>query len=85
MLAIKRSHFLRRILLEDFLRRDSRARSSPHIGHIQILGAIVVVIQPADTHARADIFHSRLRRDICKCPIAIVTVKILAAEIIHHV
>src|SRR5208282_1324019 len=68
-----------------FLRRDAHASGGPHIGDIEILGAVVVVIEPADAHASADVFNSSLRSDIGKGPIAVVAIQILPAKVVHHV
>ena len=85
MFAIQLSHFFWRALAESILHRHSHARRRPHISNVKILGSIVVVIEPADTHAGADVFNLRLRSNVGKSSIAIVAIKILAAEVVHHV
>src|SRR5580700_5455423 len=91
MFLIEGSNFFRRIFLENFLRGDALAGGCPHIGDIEIIvtgaviGAAAVVVEPADTHARADIFDSCLRGNISKGSVPVVAVKIFSAEIIYHV
>src|SRR5881628_841722 len=50
-----------------------------------MLSVIVVVIAPADTHARADIFHSGLLSNISKRSVSIVPIEIIAAKVVHYV
>ena len=85
VLATQGAHFFRRILLENVLRRDAQSRSRPHVSDVKIVGSIIVIIEPANAHACADIFNSRLRRDIRERSVSIVAVKILSAEVVHHV
>ena len=59
--------------------------SGPHVRNVEILFAVIVVVQPANAHARANIFDARLRSDIGEGAIAVVAVEIFAAEIIHHI
>src|SRR5258708_25256076 len=73
------------ILLENVLRRNAFARRRPHVRHVEVVHAIIVVVKPADAHPRANIFNPRLRSDIGKSSIAIVAVKILPSEICNYV
>src|ERR1019366_8485125 len=85
VLVIKRARLRGSVLFEDVLHRDALARRRPHVRHVKVFRAVIIVINPADAHPRADIFNSRLRSNVSKSSIAIVTVEILAPEIIHHV
>src|ERR1700692_4647313 len=85
MLAIQPTNIFRRILLENLLRGNAFASGGPHISNIKILSTVIVIIEPANTHSRADVLNSRLWGDISKSPIPIITVKILPSEIIHHI
>ena len=85
MLPVQSPDILGRVFLENFLGRDAFAGSGPHVSHVNILGAVLVEVGPANAHARTDVFNTCLRSHIRKGSIAIVTVKILTPEIIHHV
>src|SRR5580658_77276 len=83
--VIERSRFRGRVLLEDILRRNAFARRRPHVGYIEVLRAVTVIVKAADAHARADVLHSHLRSNVGKSSIAVVAVKIFSSEIIDHV
>src|ERR1700733_2496301 len=82
---IQRAGFWRRIALKNLLCGNALAGRGPHVSDVEVFEAIVVIIEPANAHACADIFHSRLRRDVGKCPIAVIAVEVLASEVVHHV
>src|SRR6202008_578977 len=69
----------------DFLRRDPWASGSPHIGDVQIVRAVVVVVEPADAHASSNILDSRRGGNIGESFVAPVPVEILATEIVNHI
>src|SRR6267143_73764 len=85
MFAIQRSHFFRRILLEDFLRRDTLPGRGPHVSDVKILMAVIVIIEPADTHPRTHIFNSGFRSDIGESSVAVVAVEVLPSEVVHDI
>src|ERR1700739_1011027 len=85
MFAVKRSNFLGRVLLEDVLRGNTFASSGPHISHVKILGTVIVVIEPGNPHSGADVLNSRLRSNIRESPVAVISVEILAAEIVRDI
>src|SRR5258706_15211135 len=85
MLAVERSDYFRRLRLEDTLRRNTFSGSRPHVGDIEIAGAVVVVVKPADAHARTDILQAGLFRDVGKGSIAVVAIEILTAEIVDDI
>src|ERR1700737_1644324 len=72
MFAIQRSYLLTRILLEDFLRRDTLPGRGPHVSDVKILDSVIVIIEPADSHARAHILNPGLRSDVGKSSVAVV-------------
>ena len=82
---IEGSHFLGRAFFEDFLHRDAFAGRGPHIADVEILRAVVVVVEPGNAHPRADVFDRRLRSNVREGSVAIVAVEILSAKIIDHV
>src|SRR5207302_6038467 len=65
---VERPHFLRCVFLEHFLRRNALTSSSPHVSDIEVLGTVIVVIEPANAHARANVLHSCLGSNIGKSP-----------------
>src|SRR6185437_7175655 len=67
------------------LSRNALAGSRPHIGHIEIGVAVIIVIETADPHARACIFNSCMGGNIVKGSVALIAVKVLAAKVVHHV
>src|SRR5260370_1096507 len=77
MLAIEGPNFFRRISLENLLRGNALAGRGPHVSDVKILSAVVVIIEPANAHPRANILDSRLRGKILKRPTAFVTFKLL--------
>src|ERR1700722_20276608 len=83
--AIQRSNRLARAFLEHVLYRNPFPGSGPHIGDINILCAVIVIVEPAHAHPSANIFNPFLRRHVSKRSVAIVAVKVLAAEIVHYV
>ena len=66
-------------------RRDALTGGCPHVRHVEILSAIVVVVQPANAHAGAHVFHARLCSHIGKRAVAVVAVQILPPEVVHDV
>src|SRR5208337_2135195 len=68
-----------------FLHRHPLPRRRPHVGHIQVLPSVPVVIEPTDAHPRPNIFHPSLSSNVRKRSIAVVPVQILPPEIVHHV
>src|ERR1700720_1850401 len=84
MFAVEGANIFGGVLLKDRLRRNALAGGSPHVGDIQVLVAVAVVVQPTDAHAGANVFHSRLRRDIGESSVAIVAIKVLAAKVVDH-
>src|SRR5258708_29392249 len=85
MLAVKRTGFFSCILLKVLLLRDPFSRGGPHIGDVEILRPVVVSVKPANSHASAHIFYARLGCNIGESSIAVVSVKILAAKIVHYI
>ena len=85
MFAIERASFWPRVLLEDLLCGDALAGGGPHVGDVEIVDAVVVVIEPADTHPRADIFRASPGRDVGERSVAIVAIQIFSPEIVHDV
>src|SRR5579871_2636564 len=85
MLAEQRADVLRRAVLETILRGDSFSSRGPHVGDVEVLGAIVVVIEAADAHSRAHIFDARLLRNVGECAVSVVPIKILSSEIVDDV
>src|ERR1700722_4237204 len=85
MFAVKRSNFLGRILPEYVLRGNAFASSGPHVSHVKILGTVIVIIEPGNSHTGADVFNSCLRSNISESPIAVISVEILAAEIVRDI
>ena len=85
MLVVKRANIGLRISLKDILLRNAFAGCGPHIGYIKILGAIVLVIEPANSHTRADILNAPHGSNVRESSVPIVAVKILSTEIIHHI
>ena len=85
MFAIQRSYLLRRILLKDFPRRDTFPGRGPHISDVKILDSVIVIIEPADRHARAHILNAGLRSDVGKSSVAVVAVEVLPPEVVHYI
>ena len=85
MPVIERSRLLGCVFLEDILHRNALARRRPHVRYVEVFRAIIVVVEPADTHARADVFHLGSRGDVSKSSVAVVAIKIFPPEIIYHV
>src|SRR5262252_1475800 len=59
--------------------------SCPHIGNIEIIGTVIVVVEPGDAHASPHILDPRLISSIGKRAVAIVVIEILAAEVIDDI
>src|SRR5690242_9394419 len=85
MFAVQHSGSLGSVFLKHCLRRNTLASGGPHVGHVEVLAAIVVVVEPTDAHAGANVFDAGLRGHVGKRPIAIVAVEILTAEVVDHV
>ena len=64
---------------------DALTRGGPHVGDVEILRAVIVVIEPGNAHAGADVFNPSLGGNIGEGSVTVVAVKILAAEIVHNV
>ncbi len=82
---IQRADFGRRVFLEVVRGGNAFAGGGPHIGHVKIRSAIVVVIGPRNAHARADVFHAGLGSDVGEGSVSVVAVEILAAKIVHNI
>src|SRR5271154_3057724 len=85
MFVIEGSRLLRRVFLEDWLPRNAFACRRPHVNYIEIFRAIVVIIEPTDAHARADVLDTSLGSNVGKRSVAIVAIEVLAPEIIDHI
>ena len=85
MFLIERPNFFGRVFLEDFLHRDALAGRGPHVADVEILRAVVVVVEPGNAHSRANVFDRRLRGNIGERSVAMVAVEILPAKIVDHV
>ena len=85
MFAIRGADPLGRVLHESFLHREAIAGSGPHIGDVEILFSVIIVVEPADTHSSADIFHFCVRRNVAEGSVTIVSVKIVASKVIGDV
>ena len=84
MLLIESPHSLDRVFLENGQGRDAHSRRGPHVGNINILKPVVVVVETADTHPRPDVFDSGLQSHIREGSVAIVVIEILPPEIVYH-
>src|SRR5258706_13837451 len=73
------------LFLEDLLRGDALAGGGPHVADVEILVAVVVVVERADAHSCADVFDSSLRGDIGEGAIAVVPVGVVTAEVVDDV
>ena len=60
MFAIERSDFFGRSRLKLLLHGNPLSGRRPHVGDIQILATVVVVVKPTHAHAGTDILNSRL-------------------------
>ena len=85
MFAIQCSYLFRRILLEEFLRRDTLSGRGPHVSDVKILDSVIVIIAPADSHARAHILNAGLRSDVGKSSVVVVAVEVLPPEVVHDI
>ena len=85
MLAIECPNLFRSARLEDFLLRDAFPGGGPHVRYVQVLGAVVVIVEPADAHAGPDVFDSGLWSDVGEGPVAIVAIQVLPAKVVHDV
>ena len=72
-------------LLKIVLHGNTPARGSPHVCNVEIFPAVVVVVEPADAHAGADVLDPSLHSDIRKSSVSIVAIKILSAKVVDHV
>src|SRR5205085_2262089 len=79
------TNLFRRLAVEIRLTKNTHAICHPHPRSVNILVSVIVEIQPAGAHAGADVIDTRFRRDGRKGSIAIVSVQIVAAEVIHDV
>src|SRR5260370_28232829 len=57
----------------------------PHIGSVKFFASVTIEIEPRNAHSGAHIFDAGLLRDIAKGAVAVVAIKIFAAEIVDHV
>src|SRR5450432_4011366 len=57
---------------------------SPHVAHVQIRTAVVIVVEPGGAHSRAYVFHSRLRRHVTK-PAPFILVQVVPPEVIGYI
>ncbi len=65
---------------------ETRTPAAVHmLADVEVLAAVVVVIEPADAHPRPDVLDARLRSHVRESSVTVVAIQILAAEIIHHV
>src|SRR5215469_3276418 len=85
MLLVKRAYFARRVFLENVLCRNPLSGCGPHIGNVEILHAVIVMVEPTDAHASANVFPTHISGYICERSIAVIAIYILASEIIHNV
>src|SRR5882672_4155638 len=85
MFAVQHTGTFGSVFLKHCLSRNTLASGGPHVGHVEILAAIVVVVEPADAHAGANVFDASLRSYVSKRSIAIVAVQILTAEVVDYV
>src|SRR5256885_276776 len=72
MLAIQGTSLLGRIFLKDVLHGDAPARCGPHVSDVEVVSAVVVVVEPANAHARPRVLGTGLRRHIRESPVAMV-------------
>src|SRR6267143_1319327 len=85
MLAIQGTSLLGCIFLEDVLHGDAPARCGPHVSDVEVVSAVVVVVEPANAHARPRVLGTGLRRHIRESPVAMVAIEIFAAEVVYHI
>src|SRR5579863_212486 len=83
--AVERANLLRRLPLKNILPRYPFPRRGPHVGDIKIVGSVIVVVEPANAHARAHVFHASFGGNVGESSVTVIVIKIFAAEIVHHI
>src|SRR5882757_525515 len=64
---------------------DALAGGGPHVGNVDVLIAAVFGVEPADAHAGAGVVCAALIRDGGESAVAVVAIKIAAAEVVRDV
>src|SRR5271157_43899 len=85
MAAIECADACRRTPHESLVAACSHARWLPHVRNVEIVFAVVVVINPTGTHSWSDIQHSRVLGHVRESSITVISVKILSPEVVHDV
>ena len=85
MFPIECPRLRRAILPKGVLHGYALACRSPHVRNVQVLVAVIVIIEPADTHAGPYIFYPTLSRNIVKRSVALIAIKVLTAEVINNI
>src|SRR5215469_4377397 len=85
MLPVQGTSSTVRVGLKVLLGGQPDAGSRPHVGHIQVVAAILIEIEPSGAHARAHILGTGFWRYVSERAITVVPVKVLAAEVVDHV
>ena len=66
-------------------RGNALAGGGPHVGDVEVLFAVVVVVEGAYAHSCANVFDACLRGYVGKGAVAVVAVEVLAAEVVDDV
>src|SRR5919108_81758 len=85
MLVVQRANVFRLSFVKARVLRDANAGSGPHGGAVKILLSVMVKIAPASAHASANVFDAGFRGDTGKSSVALVAIKIVAAEVVGNV
>src|ERR1700745_3594226 len=85
MAAIVRLDFSRIVSVKDWLFGNALACGGPHIGDVNVLAAIVIEVGPTCAHAGAGIVDAGGIGDGFEGAVAVIAIKIAAAEIIGDV
>src|SRR5207247_5151085 len=85
VLAEERADALGRVLHEQLLHSDALAGGRPHVRDVQVLVPIVVVVEPADAHAGAEIFNPGFPGNVGESAVTVVAIEVFPSKIVGHV